>query len=366
MDFLDFNTIVTNLRSKAQQYSTGLVDFTIGKIWNTVTNLIADNTQYQQGLVYEALMRTRLTTSTGSDVDSFIADYQFSRLPAVTATGSVTLSRYDASVVATIPVGANVKTFDGLLQYSITEDATHPDWSNSLGVYVVPVGNASITVPITATAAGASYNTQPNTITLIASSLAGINLVNNQTAISNGVDAESDDAVKARFWQFLNTKSLGTAAAIEYAVSSVQANLSYNVVSNDKRTGFFSVYLDDGTGSPPPSLIASVSNAVAAVAPFTVDYQVYPAEIVYVTVSVSVYPKKGYDKTTVGNNVAYAIENLINNAGVSDTVRYYDVATVANNVEGVDHIENLFLNGAIQDIGGAPNQSVHVSTVSIA
>ena len=365
INFLDTNTILTIVKNKAQEIASGLVDFSIGKPWNVIANLIADNTAYNQGLIYNVLMSSRLSTATGADVDSFLADFQFSRQPSATASGFLIVSRFNTANVDTIPIGAQFKTFDGQLTYEATGVSTG-FYDVGLGVYVMDVGVSSAVIGIQAVAPGVAYNTQPNTITLISSSLPGIDSVTNPEAITNGVDAESDDAVKARFWKSLETKSLGTKAAIENAIQNTQSNLSYNVVANDNgRLGFFSVYLDDGTGAPSDDLLASVALSVAQVAPFTISYQVYPCKIVYATISLSVYPAKGYDKTTVGNNVAAAIETLINNAGVAEPVAYYDVAAAARGVEGVLKIENLLLNGSIQDIGGGISDSVHVKTIVV-
>src|SRR6266850_2171394 len=64
-----------------------------------------------QRLVQLALLAARLSTATADDVDSFVGDFQITRLPAVPATGQVTFGRFtSAPGPILVPVGALVTT----------------------------------------------------------------------------------------------------------------------------------------------------------------------------------------------------------------------------------------------------------------
>lgn len=366
MNFLDLNTILQNVQAKAQQYANDLLDFSVGKVWNTFANVVADNTNYLQSLALQVLGVTRLSSSSGTDVDSFIADFNFSRLGSVTASGQATFGRYSGTSPTNIPVNTNIKTLDGQLTYYVAVDPTNPTWDNVQNAYVMNTGVVTVTVPIVAAAAGTAYNVQANTITLISTPLPDVNFVTNLSAITNGVDAESDSAVKTRFWQYLNTRSLATVGAVEYAITSTQSGLTYNIVEEASgRPGYFTVYIDDGTGNPLPSLLANVVTNIEAVRPLTVTYSVFPCTVEWANISLNIFAATGYDKQTLIGNVNYAITALINGLGVSAPLNYFDVAMVARSVEGVSKIENLYLNSGIQDIGGGPTQSVHLQNLAI-
>src|SRR6058998_521692 len=47
-----------------------------------------------QRLIQLVLAAARLSTSSGDDVDSFVADFNLARLPSAAATGLVTFSRF--------------------------------------------------------------------------------------------------------------------------------------------------------------------------------------------------------------------------------------------------------------------------------
>ena len=66
--------------------------------------LDASQALWLQYLALLVLNVTRLATSSGSDCDSFGADFGFARLPPVAATGTVTFSRYTNTLAAFIPV----------------------------------------------------------------------------------------------------------------------------------------------------------------------------------------------------------------------------------------------------------------------
>jgi len=80
---------------------------------------------------------------------------------------------------------------------------------------------------VLAEVAGSSGNVQANTITLISAAISGVDTVTNALAFTNGIDAETDAALRARFQNYINTRCQATAAAISLCgiVSATRANL---------------------------------------------------------------------------------------------------------------------------------------------
>ena len=86
------------------------------------------------------------------------------------------------------------------------------------------------------------------------------------------MDAEFDGAFRARFRNFINSRSRATPLAIAYAISSIQQGLSHTVQENqdpsgETRMGCFVVTVDDGSGTPSTPLLSTVQAAVDAVRP---------------------------------------------------------------------------------------------------
>src|SRR5579875_264527 len=102
---LSFQQIVQNFTAAAQAAAKVLLDFTVGSIDLALAEATAAVALWLQALALQVLGLTRAATSNGSDLDSWMADWNFTRLPAVAATGSVTFSRANTAIAATIPLG---------------------------------------------------------------------------------------------------------------------------------------------------------------------------------------------------------------------------------------------------------------------
>lgn len=364
MAFPTFTQIVSTFQTSLNSYVSGLANFNVGGVLNALGNA------YSQGIVdFEAhltrvLLNTRAQTADNHGLDTFFAQFPgFARLPAVTATTVETFTPTVATPFLIVP-GLTLKTIDGTLNFVVTEDDTNPDWNADQGGYLAGVGNA-VSVPITANAAGTAYNVQANTITLISGSLAGFQgTLTNLNPVTNGVDAETNEQALPRFWQYFVSLREGTKAAIQYAIGTVQQGLTFSFVPNGTadgsiRPGFFSVYIDDGSGSPSTALQESVYGAVLAVVAFPITFAVFPCTSLEVSVSLSVNAKPGYNQPSLIAPVQSAIEAVINSTGVGNTLYYSQVMAAATSVDGVGWIENLTLNGFKNDVVAGVSDSVH-------
>jgi phage-related baseplate assembly protein len=364
--FPAFPAILANVRNSVNQYSASLVDYGLGRPLYAITNVIADGIEYLQGVCFQILLNTRLSTCDDPSADTFFAQFNFARLPAVASTGIVSFSRFSSSATALVPLGTTVKTADGTVSFTVIQDNANSYFNADQGGYLIPIGVLSVNLPVQAAVAGSASNVQVGTISLISASLPNIDVVTNASGFSNGADQESTASATTRFQAFLNTRSQATQSAVEYAISTVQQNLSYAIVENpSSRAGSFQIFVDDGSGAPSPTLLAAITAAIDPIRPLTVTYTVRPATVVYATVSLTIYAANGYNKATLQPLVANAIDTLINTLGVGNPLAYYDIAAVARNIEGVSRIENLTLNGGTQDVGGGVSDSIHTQTVAV-
>ena len=185
---------------------------------------------------------------------------------------------------AFIPVGALVRSADGAQTLAVLADTARSYWSAESNGYVVPAGIAALDVPVMAVAAGSGGNVQADTITLLVSALPGIDSVSNASAWQNGIDAESDDAFRGRFRNFIASRSRATPLAIGYAISSIQQGLNYAIQENtdpagQARAGSFVVTVDDGSGSPSTALLSTIQLAIDAVRPVGSVFTVRPPTV---------------------------------------------------------------------------------------
>jgi uncharacterized phage protein gp47/JayE len=355
--------------------STGSITLALGE----ASSLTALSLQDQN---IKLLKATRLATSVGPDVDSWGADFDFSRLPANSATGAVTYARANtanpAIIVPYINADGSINTAGQLVsvgpggqQFAVTVDTTNATWNASSGTYILPIGGSSVTLPVEALTPGSGGNVQANTIVSFVSPITYIDTVTNALAFTNGVDAETDAAFKARFVNYINSLSRATLAAITNAVLSIQQGLSTQIVANVDTSGAFLagnfvVYVDDGTGSPPGSLLTQVAAAVEQVRAFTISYNIQPPTVVTANVVLTIVAAPGFTSSNMTGAVATALTAFIDGLPLGAKLPYSRLAQVAyDSTPGIANITGLTLNGVTSDIGGATGQVVRAGSMTV-
>lgn len=312
----NFQQIVSNSAAAAQGAAAQLLDLTVGSVLRATLEANASIALWVQWLLVEVLSTTRLATSQGIDADTFVNDFSLTRLPAVSATGAVTFSRITTGVTTLIPVGAQAKTADGTQTFQVTTDTTNAAWDAVLNGYDVAASASSLTVPVQAVVPGAAGNAQANTITLLASAIAGIDSVTNGLAFFNGFDAESDTALKARFVLYIAGLSKATKAAVQSAVAGVQQGLNYGVVENFPTSGNFVVVVDDGTGNPSHTLLNAVFSAVDLVRPVGTAFTVVAPVVANVSITFTITVAAGITKGNLIGPVDTAVIGYVNALGI--------------------------------------------------
>ena len=98
-----FSSLVQDMAAAVQASASQLLDLTVGSTLRAVLEANASVGLWMQWLILLVLRTTRAATSSGSDLDSWMADMTLVRLPAVAATGTVTFSRFTATIAGLIP-----------------------------------------------------------------------------------------------------------------------------------------------------------------------------------------------------------------------------------------------------------------------
>ena len=351
-----FTSLVQNMAAAVQAAATQLLDLTVGSAMRAVLEANASVALWMQWLILQVLQTTRAATSTGADLDSWMADMSLTRLPAVAATGSVTFTRFTPTASALVPAGALVRTADGSQTFAVSIDPTNPSWTAASNGYTVAAGLASLTLPVLAQTPGSAGNVQSGAITLLASAIPGIDTVTNAAPLQNGLDAESDAALRTRFQNFVQSRSRATPLAVGYAVSSIQQGLNYTVQENvdptgATRMGSFVVTLDDGSGSPSASLLTTATTAVDAVRPIGSIFTVQPPTVVTANASLVLTVPPGTNKPPVVATVAQALQAYINSLQIGAPLPLTKLAQVAYaSSPGVVNVAQIQINGTSSDL----------------
>jgi uncharacterized phage protein gp47/JayE len=382
LQLLNFPALVSLGAAAAQKACKKLLNLTTGSVTRSVIEASGSLAMWIQYLIVQVWLGSRLATSAGTDVDTYVGDFTLTREPAVAATGLVTLSRPSTGFAALIKPyfnvdgttnstdGVQVITVDRVQAFGVTVDTTNAAWNAQLGGYFVAPNVLSVDVPVKAITAGSAGNVQAGTISLLATGVPGIDSVTNVAVFSNGVDAETDDALKERFRSFIATRARATIAAVQEAISSVQQGLTDAIIENtlpngQTRIGFFTVTIDDGSGAPTDALLASVAAAIDQVRPIGSTFSVRAPAVIFANVSMTIDAAAGFSKATLQGNVSSAIQTYINGLGIGEKLSYTRLPALAFGVAGVSNVSNVLLNGGTVDIGGGPTQVVKATSASV-
>jgi uncharacterized phage protein gp47/JayE len=289
----DFTTLVRNMAASVQGSARALVDLTTGSVLRAILEANASIALWLQWLIVLVLAQTRAATSVGSDLDSWVADFSLARLPGQAAVTTVLFSRITPGLIASIPVGATVKTADGTQTFAVLADPTNQAYVAATASYTLAAAASSIALSMQATTAGTAGNVQAGLISMLASAIPGVDGVTNALQAQGGLDAESDAALRARFANFIDSRSRATPAAIAFTIDSLQQGLSHVVTENIDPAGMpapgtFLVTINDGSGAPPSTLIAAVAAAVDTVRPVGTQFFVQPPAVFPANISMAI------------------------------------------------------------------------------
>lgn len=367
-----FSQLVQDMGAALQGSGTTLVDISVGSVVRAIFEANASVVLWLQWLLLQVLQTTRASTSLGADLDSWMLDFGQTRLPATPSTGIVTFSRYVANLSASIPAGTVLKTPDGSLSFTVSVDQSLSNWQSSASAYVLPGGVISVDLPVVCTVGGSVGNVLAGTITMIAASLPGVDQVNNANPLSNGVNAESDTAFRARFQNYLASLSRATLTAVLNAIANVRQGLDVAVAENTAangaaQNGSFAVVVDDGTGFPSTDLLSAVASAVDSVRPVGTRFSVSAPQVLVVNISltatVAATAASAGTVASIQNQVSSYLNSLPIGRGASVT-RVAQNAYLAG--AAVENITAILLNGGASDIVPPPFSVIKAGQVVVA
>lgn len=345
----DFASLVSQAAAAVQGASRALIDLSVGSVLRAVLEANASIALWLQWLIVQVLGMTRASTSEGADLESWMADFGMVRLPAVAAVGQVRFGRFATTEPALVPAGTLVRTADAGQGFVVGIDSGHPAWSAGLGGYVLGVGVGSVLVPVQAETAGTAGNVLGGAIALIADALAGVDTVSNDNPLAGGLDAESDEALRLRFRDYMASLSRATPVAVGYAVASLRQGMRWHV-AEDIGTGAFVVTVDDGTGAPAPALLAQAASAIDAVRPVGTSFAVQPPVVTTATVTLAA-SAEGVPQVEAAAAAQLAIVAHITGLGIGEALRWSRLAQLAYGASpAITNVTAVLLNGGTADL----------------
>jgi uncharacterized phage protein gp47/JayE len=365
-----FSTLLENMAAAVQGGSAALVDVSVGSVLRALLEACGAVALWMQWLILQVLSMTRAATSNASDLDSWMADFGLIRLPGSASAGVVDFGRYTAGVGATIPVGSLVYTADRTQAFSVIAQSSNPAW-NGNGGYLLGSAATDVLVPVQAVTPGRTGNILAGAIGWLASAVPGVDYVSNAQPFVGGLDPESDAALRTRFQLYINSRSLATVSAVEFAVASLQQGLRYMVLenvnaANQPLAGNFWVVVDDGTGAPGDMLLANASAAVDAVRPIGATYAVTGPAVLQASVQMAVVTSNPLTHLTVCAAIESAIGVWVAGLPMAGTLAISKLDALAHNVDpSVTSVAVTRINGGTADLAASPGEVIIATSVTV-
>lgn len=345
----NFDTILTDLMYNLRNKNSRLTDMNPGSIIRTILEVMA--IAFDESYYFAEQIRSivSITTATGEYLDLGVAERGLTRKPGEYATGEIIASRSTpAPFSQLIPAGTLFETEDKSVKLKTTEDAT------------LMVSETSVILSVEAVYSGRAGNLQEGTV--LKQVGVAVNLLEEidvaAPGLSGGVDTESDDALRTRYFlEVLKQAQDGNEAqyqkwAREYegigrakvfrlwnGPNTVKVSIlnSSNTVANQALVSAFQEYLDPGSmglgnGAAPIGAIVTVSTA----APINLN------------VSIEVELTAGYPEP-IGIQEAI-IEYFADIAYSKTKVSYLGLAGRIQDVPSVESLQSLQINSAAADI----------------
>ena len=364
-----FTTLMQNMAASVQGAANAAIDLTVGSVLRAILEANAAIALWMQWLIVQVLAQTRAATSNGTDLDSWVADFGMSRLPAQAASTTLSFSRITPGFPAVIAVGSQAKTSDGAQTFTVQADPTHPAFLTLTNSFNIAPSVTSISVPAVAAVGGAGGNVQAGAITLLATAIPGVDAVTNLVAAAGGQDAESDTALRSRFANFIDSRSRATPAAVAFTIQSLQQGLDYTLVENRdpsgaSRPGFFTITIDDGSGSPSNLLIANVSSALEAVRPIGTQFAVQPPVLVIANISLTLACSTT-NETAVSQSVLAALQAYVSQLSIGAPLPISRVSAIAySSSTAITNVTNVTINGQ-SDLIVPANAVIKPGTITV-
>lgn len=336
--YLTVDEYLQTMIERVQTAGSALTDFTAGSVTRTFFEGLAGGLSRGSEVADQLRTDSYLQTATGDALTLKAADYQVARKAAVAATGVVRITRADTTTAVTIPAGWG-------------QLATRPAPGQPAIAYLTSeaanfaIGVGSVDVSGICAIAGAAGNIAQaagaNTNVIAVNPVGGFSIdsdFNLHGPWSRGVDAETDDALRARVPLEVAARVKGRAASFLAAALRIPGVQSAQVLkAGDARAdttivpaGAVEVYYEGDA-----SLLSQVTSECQDATQLGQNLAVAQASAATIVVHLSVYCLAGTDTALLASNVATAVKAAVNGVGVGQTVRY---SAAIRAVHGVDAV----------------------------
>lgn len=334
--------------ARAEQPGSLLTDFTTGSVTRTLFEALATVASEHSQVVDQLRKDSYLATATGDALDAKAADQGVARVKEARATGALKVTRLNTDGPLSVPAGFEVSRVPSpgvpAVTYRTTAAAAFED-----GQAEIP-----IPIPIEATVAGAAANLKQSamaeTKVLALTPIGGLRSDGDffvKGPIVNGVDRESDEALRARVPLEVAGRVKGRTEAFLSAALHTEGVASTSVVGppEGSTTGLIHVYVKPASldvldvPADAEALLKRVTTAVLAAGMLGQTIDVAFATRVPIQLDAKLYVRDGVDTERVRRDATKALVEHVQGLGCGAPVRQSAVVQLLSAVGDVVSVD---------------------------
>ncbi len=330
-----FDILVQDQVNYTQANTDKITDFNEGSVIITKYGAVAtvlEDYYIRSFRRWKTIVRTAIFESFG-----------FEKKDAAKSTGAVQFAANSpVSGDQPIDIGTIIQTADNV-QFVTLESAVILDGQTT-----------SALTSVEAVLPGEEGNVKAGTVIVFVVIIDGVDTVTNPTNISGGISEESDADLAARFQTFIKGLPRTTLEGVKAGALEVNGVKFANSVQTAACE--ITVYIDDGTGSPPQSLIDDTLDFLLQNnKPAGVDILVQSAQVIPTTIAVTAtFEPFTVDVPGEIEKVRNAIANYVNTLDIGGSVIFLRMAELA--LSSTPTLLNLvFTDPDCEDILVTPN-----------
>lgn len=324
----EFDQIVADALQRIVDANVGITNTNAGTVIRTIIEAMADNddmSNYYVAYVYSAL---GIDDAEGEDLDRLVSILGVTRDNAKSATGVARMSTGGS------PAGSNITIpYGHIISTKQDTDGTVIEFTVADTGKILTAGSTYVDVNVVASVAGKVY-IPVGALSVLNSSISGIQSVTNMSAIDSGSDAETDEELRIRTKTISKSFGKCTDDAIKMAVEAISGVLSCTVIDMMSGVGTTGVIVATEVIPPPSDLVTTINNVVKATKASGIMASVTYPSIKSIAVSVTVTGT--HDRTTVAN----AIIDYVNSLNIGQTFYVKQMERKILNAIDPDSLDN--------------------------
>lgn len=297
---------------------------------------------------FEHLLGIMFASNTyGNWLDMKVAEFGMERKQGEVAKGLVT---FRGSKNTYIPAETLIKTESNLLYKTINEAI---------------ITDAEVTVLCEAVEVGSIYNIQATLINLLETEIRGIEEVINNEDFSGGIDRETDEELRERFFIKVKTPAIsGNERHYKEWAMSINGVKNAKVESLWNGPGTVKLIISGKNNRPvPEEVIEECKSYIETVRPIGATVSIITPTLIEVDVQAELIVFDGYNLENINESIEKKLETYITES--LDYLIYNKIGAIIAAEEGVIDYRNLRVNNSTNNIIIESNAVASLRTVNL-